>query len=263
MKVQKSIAMNLNRVFKNHVYVSRHGPAKGLKRKGGLAFLPGFVPRAGGMDREEAFIEKLDLTGQTVYDIGGDQGIYTLFFARKVGGQGRVVTFEPNPTSYKQILANVELNKFHHVKVRNIGLGERKGKLTFVFPGLDPGRGSADEKIQQQILHEKGTRVTEIEINALDDEIAEWKLPQPDFTKIDVEGLEMSVLLGMKQTLLNHRPRLLIEIHGADVESKTKNIKQVVAYLLECGYNIHHVESGANITNSNAADAKQGHLYCT
>jgi FkbM family methyltransferase len=263
MNVKKSIAINLNRMFKNHVYVSKHGPAKGLKRKGGLAFLPEFVPRDTAMAREEAFIEKLNLTGQTVYDIGGDQGIYTLFFARKVGEQGRVITFEPNPISYEQILANVELNEFHHVEVRNIGLGEQKSKLSFVFPGFDPGRGSADEKIKAQILREKGTRVTEIEINALDDEITEAKLPKPGFAKIDVEGLEMSVLLGMKQTLLNHHPLLLIEIHGADVESKTQNIRQVVSYLLECGYNIHHVESGANITDSNAPDAKEGHLYCT
>lgn len=263
MNIKKIIAINLNRVFKNHVYVSKHGPAKGLKRRGGLAFLPGFVPRSTEMEREEAFIEKLNLAGQTVYDIGGDQGIYTLFFARKVGGQGRVITFEPNPNSYEQILVNVGLNNLAQVEVRNIGLGEQKGKLTFVFPGFDPGRGSADEKIKAQILQEKGTRVTEIEINALDDEIAEAKLPKPDFAKIDVEGLEMSVLLGMKQTLRTHRPQLFIEIHGADVASKTQNIKQVVAYLLECGYQLQHVESGATITNSNAPDAKEGHLYCT
>lgn len=264
MDIKKFAAINLNRVFKNHVYVSKHGPAKGLKRKGGLSFLPGFIPRSTEMDREEAFLEKLNLRGKVVYDIGGDQGIYTLFFARKVGAeQGRVITFEPNPSSYEQILANVELNKFQHVNVRNIGLGEHKGKLTFVFPGFDPGRGSADEKIKAQILQEKGARVLEVDINTLDGEIAEAKLPPPAFAKIDVEGLEMSVLLGMKQTLLAHRPQLFIEIHGADVESKTHNIRQVVSHLLDCRYNIQHVESGAQVTKDNAPDAKEGHLYCT
>ncbi|HZH91987.1 MAG TPA: FkbM family methyltransferase [Pyrinomonadaceae bacterium] len=264
MDIKKFVAVNLNRVFKNHVYVSNHGPAKGLKRRGGLSFLPGFVPRSTEMAREEAFLERLNLTGQTVYDIGGDQGIYTLFFARKVGAQaGRVITFEPNPVSHEQILTNVGLNNFRHVDVRNIGLGDKKGKLTFVFPGSDPGRGTADEKIGAQILQEKGARALEVDINTLDDEIAESNLPPPAFAKIDVEGLEMSVLRGMKRTLLTHRPQLFIEIHGADVESKTLNIRQVVAFLLECRYDILHVESGAKITNDNAADAKEGHLYCT
>jgi FkbM family methyltransferase len=264
MDIKKFVAINLNRVFKNHVYVSNHGPAKGLKRRGGLSFLPGFVPRSTEMAREEAFLERLNLTGQTVYDIGGDQGIYTLFFARKVGAQaGRVITFEPNPVSYEQILTNVRLNNFRHVDVRNVGLGERKGKLTFAFPGSDPGRGTADEKIKAQILREKGARAIDVDINTLDDEIVEAKLPPPAFAKIDVEGLEMSVLLGMKQTLLTHRPQLFIEIHGADVESKTRNIRQVVSYLLDCRYDIQHVETGAQITNDNAPDAKEGHLYCT
>lgn len=263
MDIKKFAAINLNRIFKNHVYVSNHGPAKGLRRKGGLSFLPSFIPRSTEMQREEAFLERLNLTGQTVYDIGGDQGIYTLFFARKVGAQGRVITFEPNPASYQQILANVGLNNFQHVNVRNIGLGEQKSKLTFAFPGRDPGRGSADEKIIAQIMQEKGARVLDIQINTLDEEIVEAKLPPPDFAKIDVEGLEMNVLRGMRQTLLTHRPQLFIEIHGADVESKTRNIKQVVSYLVECNYDIQHVETGANITNSNAADAREGHLYCT
>src|SRR4028118_1769730 len=206
MDIKKFAAIRLNRVFKNHVYVSNHGPAKGLKRRGGLAFLPGFIPRSTEMQREEAFLEKLNLAGKIVYDIGGDQGIYTLFFARKVGAQGgRVITFEPNPASYEQILANVALNKFQHVEVRNIGLGAEKGKLTFVFPGADPGRGTADEKIKEQILKEKGARSLEVDINTLDEEIAETKLPPPAFAKIDVEGLEMSVLRGGRQALVTQR----------------------------------------------------------
>src|SRR5881628_780813 len=112
MTLKKTIAVNLSRVFKNHVYTSRHGLAKGLKRQGGLAFLPTFVPRSTEMLKDEQFIDGLDFSGETVFDIGGDQGIYTLFFARKVGGRGKVFTFEPNPTSYRHIVTNVELNDF-------------------------------------------------------------------------------------------------------------------------------------------------------
>src|SRR6266404_6824176 len=110
MGLKKTIAVNLSRVFKNHTYTSRHGLAKGLKRKGGLAFLPSFVPRSTEMLKEEHFIAAFDFKGQTVFDIGGDQGIYTLFFARKVGETGEVFTFEPNPTSFRHIVTNVELN---------------------------------------------------------------------------------------------------------------------------------------------------------
>jgi FkbM family methyltransferase len=263
MTLKKSIAVNLSRLFKDHTYTSRHGLAKGLKRKGGLAFLPSFVPRSTEMIKEEVFIAALDLTGETVYDIGGDQGIYTLFFARKVGDQGRVITFEPNPVSHAHIVTNVALNGFKHVDVRNIAVGDKAGKLIFAFPAKDPGRGTADELIREQILKEPGSRSTSVDVEALDSLIPAAGLPKPDFAKIDVEGLELNVLQGMRRTLEDHRPRLFIEIHGADMKAKIANIRQVVSYLLDLNYKIHHVETEQQITRENMDDACEGHLYCT
>ncbi|MGH9970111.1 MAG: FkbM family methyltransferase [Pyrinomonadaceae bacterium] len=263
MGFKKTVAVNLSRLFKNHIYTSRHGLAKGLRRKGGLAFLPSFIPRSTEMFKEEVFIEALNLSGTTVYDIGGDQGIYTLFFARKVGENGKVVTFEPNPVSHTHIVANIELNGFKHVEVFNVALGEKSGKLTFAFPAKDPGRGTADELIKDQILKEPGSRTTEVDVDALDSLIPSAGLPKPDFAKIDVEGLEMKVLRGMRNTLKEHRPQLFIEIHGADMDAKQKNIRQVATFLLDLNYKIHHVESDQEITHSNMDKACEGHIYCT
>jgi FkbM family methyltransferase len=262
MKIKKLAAVTLNKVFKNQTYTVRHGLAKGLKRRGGLAFLPAVVTAAPERVEEESFLLNLDLNGQTVFDVGGDQGIYTLFFASRVGDQGRVVTFEPNPESHRRIVANVELNQFQNVEVRHLGLGAEKGKLTFVFPAGEPARGSADAGIQAQILQEKDSRTIEIEVNSLDSEIIASELPQPDLVKIDVEGLEMDVLRGMKETLKKRRPNLFIEVHGADTQSKDDNAKQVVKFLLDAGYSVFHVESKQKITHANIETARQGHIYC-
>ncbi len=263
MNIKKTMAVNLSRLFRNHTYTSRHGLAKGLRRKGGLAFLPSFIPRSTEMFKEEVFIEALPFSGKTVYDIGGDQGIYTLFFARKVGEKGKVITFEPNPVSHAHIVTNVQLNGFKQVEVRNVALGEKRGTLTFAFPEKDPGRGTADELIREQILKEPGSRTTEVEVDALDNLIPSAGLPKPDFAKIDVEGLELNVLRGMCNTLTAHRPELFIEIHGADTKAKTENIRQVGSFLLDLGYKIHHVESEQEITLANVDDAREGHIYCT
>ncbi len=263
MTLKKTIAVNLSRLFQNHTYTSRHGLAKGLRRRGGLAFLPSFVPRSTEMIREEEFISALDLSGETVYDIGADQGIYTLFFARKVGENGRVVTFEPNPVSYAHVVTNVELNKFPNVEVRNVAIGDKPGKVTFAFPAKDPGRGTADELIREQILKEPGSQAVEVNVEALDNLIDRAALPKPTFAKIDVEGFELQVLKGMSDTLTSSRPRLFIEIHGADMKAKTDNIRQVGSFLLDLGYRIHHVESRRDITHVNVDEAREGHIYCT
>lgn len=263
MNLKKTVAVNLSRLFQNHTYTSRHGLAKGLRRKGGLAFLPSFVPRSTEMIREEKFIAALDLTGETVYDIGADQGIYTLFFARKVGPNGRVITFEPNPISYSHVVTNVQLNNFPNVEVRNVAIGETPGKLTFAFPAKDPGRGSADELIREQILKEPGSRAVEVDVETLDKLITAAGLPPPTFAKIDVEGFELQVLRGMSNTLKNQRPRLFIEIHGADMKAKVENILQVGSFLLDRGYKIKHVESEQDLTLNNLDEAREGHIYCT
>jgi hypothetical protein len=87
-------------------------------------------------------------------------------------------------------------------------------------------------------------------------------LSKPDFIKIDVEGLEMDVLLGMGKTIKNYKPKLFIEIHGHDTKSKIKNAQEIVEFLVTKGYSIRHVESGDVINSHNARIAKEGHLYC-
>jgi FkbM family methyltransferase len=261
--LKRAITVGLIWLFKNHVYTSRHGLAKGLRRKGGLAWLPSFVPRSRRILKEEEALASLDLSGQTIYDIGGDQGTYTLFFARKAGTKGRVITFEPNAVSHSRIVTNVTLNGFQNVEVRNLALGEKQGTLRLAFPGNDPGRGSVDELTKAQILKEVRSKSTEVEVDALDRLIPSAGLPKPNFAKIDVEGFELDVLKGMKNTLTKQRPQLFIEIHGADMKAKLENIRRVTSFLFDLRYKIYHIESEQEITGANVDDAREGHIYCT
>ena len=72
------VAFISSRMFGNLTYRVRHGLAAGMRRKGGL----GFLPFASGPDGRSRFLSGLDLAGKTVYDIGGE-GVLTLFFALK------------------------------------------------------------------------------------------------------------------------------------------------------------------------------------
>ncbi len=250
----------LRALLKNHVYTVRHGLAKGLKEKGGLGFISQTMP----LKQEKRFLMDLDLSGQTIYDIGGYEGVFTLFFARAVGRNGRVITFEPHPENYKNIKLNIKLNNFDNIKVYQIALGKKRGKATLAFRDSELARGSAQEDIKAQILREKRAKTIQVEIDTLDNQITTNNLPKPDFIKIDVEGLEMDVLLGMSETIKRYKPKLLIEIHGAYIRRKIENAQRVVKLLTANGYSIYHVESGEmNITPSNAQIAKEGHLYCT
>src|ERR1700682_6385710 len=99
-------------MFSNVTYTIRHGLATGMRRKGGLGFLPVALRETA----EERFLSSLNLAGKTVYDIGGFEGVLTLFFARKANS---VITFEPNPRNYQRCADNVRLNALTNVRVLN------------------------------------------------------------------------------------------------------------------------------------------------
>jgi FkbM family methyltransferase len=256
--LRRTVIATLQPLVADRVYTVRHGLARGLRRRGGL----GFVPHWGTPTPEERFFEHLSLDGQTVYDVGGYEGVITLFFARRVGPRGRVITFEPNPRNVRRIEENVRLNGFEHVSVRPMALGASPGRATLVFPTDETARGSLESHISADIRREKNVLTIDVDVDTLDREIARG-LPIPDFVKLDVEGVERDVLEGMRTLIATRRPRLYIEIHGADATRKLDNVTSVARCLWAAGYAVHHVESGTRVVNpDDLPRAIRGHLYC-
>ena len=254
--VRHRVIASLSALFRNTTYTVRHGPLRGLKRRGGLGFLPAWIPGANVQTAETAFFASLQLDGLTVYDIGGFEGLTALHFARKAA---RVIVYEPSPGNRANMEANLALNAVQNVTVRPVGVGSEPGRITLIADPLMPGGASGDSAISGQI-RTGGTSVrTEVvPVVRLDDDIRGEGLPVPDFIKIDVEGMELAVIQGAAQTLRGHHPALYIELHGATPDEKTQNARAVVAALAGLGYgNIRHVETGATTDIPG-----EGHLYC-
>jgi FkbM family methyltransferase len=200
------------------------------------------------------------VNGSVVYDIGAFEGLLTLFFARRAS---RVVAYEPNPASRARLVENLALNDVNNVTVRPMGIGAGNGVAELIVDDLMPGGATADGELADQIRSGlPSVTASRIEVRALDDDILENDLPAPDFVKIDIEGMEHAALCGMSRTLRERRPRLFIEMHGADQTSKRANIHRVVDLLWDLGYRcVHHIESDARINSANADTAAEGHLY--
>ncbi len=202
--------------------------------------------------------------GRIVYDVGGDQGLYALAFADAVGEEGQVLCYEPVPASQRKIQENIAVNRLQApILLRPVAVGATAGSLTLAIPGSESALTSADPAIIETFGKNTG-RVQSIEVPVvtLDAEIAAGR-PIPSFVKIDVEGFELAVLEGMHELATAHRPRLLIEMHGADEERKLANARDVVAWLLEHGYVVRHVESDTILDSGSSQSAARGHLDCT
>jgi FkbM family methyltransferase len=257
--LKRTVISTLQPLMKRHVYTVRHGLAKGLTRRGGL----GFVPQLGRRPPEERFLEGLEFRGGTVFDVGGYEGIFTLFFARRVETTGRLITFEPNPYNAARIAENVRLNGFENVEIRSVALGAAPCRMPLVFPVDETALGSLVPDIQAAIRREKHATTIDVDVETVDRLVARG-LPEPDFVKIDVEGFERDVLEGMAATIAHRHPRLYIEVHGADLARKLENATSLVDCLWDSGYEVYHVETGTSIRQpSDITIAREGHLYCS
>jgi FkbM family methyltransferase len=245
MTIHTVITWVSQNLFGNFTYTAHHGLNKGLRRRGGL----GWLPFETNSSPELIFWRELDLDGKVVYDIGAFHGILTIFFAKQAKA---VVAWEPNSHNRQRLMENVRLNGFSNVTVRPYGLSSRPMLAQMSFDPLASGRASIDQGMTKGSEHEM------IEVRTLDQEEG---LAKPDLIKIDVEGFELQVLEGGLRTLEAH-PTLFLEMHGANDEDKLERVKAIVDRLWSLDYrNILHVESRARITPENTPLAREGHLY--
>lgn len=249
------------KLFGDITYTARHGLIQGMKRKGGLGFLPaGILPKS-HTQPEEDFLRGLDISGKVVYDIGTFQGMMTLFFARKAKA---VIAYEPHPGNFRRLQENLNLNGLKNVTAFNRGLGDREGTILLACDPRMPGAATADPEIARQISASlTETQTIEMPVARLDDEIERHALPTPDLVKIDIEGMELPALLGMEKLLAARHPQIYLEMHGATEEEKEKKAAGILEFLARSGYtSVRHVESGASIASDNKSLARSGHLFC-
>jgi FkbM family methyltransferase len=243
----RAIAWISRGLFDGVTYTVRHGLIRGMKRKGGLGWLP-----VGTATKEELFWRGLDLAGLVVYDVGAFHGILTLFFASY---SSQVIAYEPNSANHTRLLENIRLNKLVNVTVRKLGVGAQPGTGTLRYDPAMAGGGTLNPNAPAAVSQQ-------VEITTLDQDIA-GGLPVPDLIKIDIEGWELEALKGAHQTLTAGHPALFLEMHGETMTEKRRKASEIVAFLRGAGYErILHIESGAVMTPQNEAIAAEGHLYC-
>src|ERR1700682_3231234 len=139
------IAFISSTLFDHFTYTVQHGLLKGMKRKGGLGWIPGSV--AGSVETlEHHFWGSLDLTRLVVYDIGAFHGLVSMFFASHAG---QVVAFEPSQRNRRRLQENICLNGFTNVTVRDVGIGSHSDNVELVSWALMPGGSTGDASVAQ------------------------------------------------------------------------------------------------------------------
>jgi len=148
-------------------------------------------------------------------DAGASLGPYTRALSRALP-QGEIHAVEADPVRYEELARNCHQwsrkngNSVtaHHYALTNgmVPNGETSFFVTYsnVSGGLDP------EKTTQEARAAEWHEIT-VPAASLDELFAD---KDPDFIKVDVEGLELAVLEGARRILAKGKTNLLVEVHN-------------------------------------------------
>jgi FkbM family methyltransferase len=160
---------------------------------------------------------------QTWLDVGAHYGYTAVALSRLVGATGRVFAFEPVLATAGCISRTRELNHLRHLTVVPFALNRSEAPRTVELPLV---RGMADSTIARNAWTE---RIMTTSLDALWPSLCGGDR-RVDGIKIDVQGMELAALLGMREILARQRPKLVIEFHsGVDR-------RPILELLRGCGY---------------------------
>ena len=141
---------------------------------------------------EFQLIKALVQPGMTFVDVGANIGIHSVIASRLIGEKGYVYSFEPEPTNFALLKANLLRNGCTNVTAVNVAVGDKRSKLKLYIESGSIGTHS--------LLPKNTTAKNAIEVNVIPlDEYFKGKTV--DILKVDVEGFESQVLDGAKEVL--------------------------------------------------------------
>lgn len=162
-------------------------------------------------ETELSYIQKFMPMGGVFVDIGANIGNHALFVAKHLRAK-KVIPFEPNHVAINLLLTNIWLNQLEkQFDFKHLGYGlsdQRVGGLSAVTPQQNLGATHLEQSDGGTIVAEQGDRLLAGE--------------EIDLIKIDVEGMEITVLNGLERTVAGQKPNILIEVdHGNRAEFDT------------------------------------------
>ncbi len=168
-------------------------------------------------------------SNSTFFDIGSNVGLYSIYAAKIKNS--KVYSFEPSVFNLDLLAKNIYLNKLHDkITIIPLPLNDQK-KISF-FNLTDINKGAAFSTFDKNYDHNGNNLSAEFKFkvagSTLNDITEEFLIEEPDYIKIDVDGIEHLILRGSTNILKNVRS-ILIEVNDDFIHQK----KEIVDILIK------------------------------
>lgn len=144
---------------------------------------------------ETAFFLKICRPGLTFLDIGANLGYYTALALSRMKGRGRIIALEPDPINLGFLEKTISLNPFPEIVSRfQMAASDHEGRMNLYV--------STDNRGDNRMYENEFSRGSvEVDVTTVDRLISQLGDPVVDLVKIDVQGYEYAVAMGMRKTI--------------------------------------------------------------
>jgi FkbM family methyltransferase len=178
---------------------------------------------------EFALLDRILKPGMVFVDVGANDGYFSIFAAKRVGTQGRVLAFEPSSRERAHLFRNLRLNGITNVTVLPLALGNSEGVVELkLADGLHTGHNTLGKFVHEDV-HPWFSE--DVEIRTLDSLCENLKVDRVDVIKIDVEGGEAGVTAGARHTLAKFQPILLLELNDRGLRAQGQSASELLRTL--------------------------------
>ena len=183
------------------------------------------------------WIEEFVKEGDTFYDVGANVGAYSLVAAKAIRGNVKVYAFEPAFPNFAQLCHNIYLNGCgDSIVPLPIALSDKTVLDNLNYNNLMPGGAlhAVGEPVDFKGREFGPVFKQGVLSYRLDDVVRQFALDPPNHVKIDVDGIELSILQGATETLSGTSLRSIL----VEVEEGREEPTDMVEYLRDKGFTL-------------------------
>src|SRR5271170_2271572 len=139
--------------------------------------------------------------GGDVLDIGANIGYTAWVFSKVMDSSSKAYAFEPDGASFATLGEIIQRKKIgDKVEIFNMAVGSADGSIEF----WHNEEHSADHRVVTEEFkssRDEDAKITTVAVTSVDSFVAARNLQEISFIKIDVQGYELAVCEGMRNTL--------------------------------------------------------------
>jgi FkbM family methyltransferase len=195
--------------------------------------------------------------GDVALDIGANIGLQSIRMSKSVGDKGQVYAFEPLTHLREKFSSNAKLNKANNITLFPFALSNKESEADFSINKNTWNQGTFSIG-----NNDSGSEIQHVLIKVADEIQEIISLERLDLIKIDVEGFEYQVMLGLKETLEKHKPRIIFEYDSNYWQTNGQSITNCFDFLKVMSYTLYQITpAGCEVIKDSSA-AASGNLFC-